>query len=670
VTLEELPPADPRPIPPIELVSRPYRSGEIAGRNQEDLRNRIPANYLLEEMQFSDAVAGDALPAILQSPQLKDGHKGKAMFFNENNKGFLGRKIGWYDRGQPFSFDFWYFVGAEYPEMVPVINHRDDDNSGGSGFRVQLEDGHLWYYIAHSRPANMIAISTVEKIPVGEWVHMTLTYDGSSTAAGTRIFLNGRQADVVVDHDTLSRSILPYGYSGALDRHNGLSFGTQFREKSPVGSGIDEFRVYTKALTTLEVEYLHDGLQGRLRENQAPLPASTAFVAAGDEQVKQTLATLTGIRQRHNDLVSLVPQVLIMGDSPQPVATHVLNRGVYDQPGQQVFPKGMDHILAWDDALPQNRLGLARWLTDPRHPLTARVFVNRMWQYHFGRGIVETAGDFGAQGAIPSHPELLDWLALEFIESGWDIKHLNRLIVESATFRQVSNFTPSLLDKDPQNILLARGPRWRMQAETVRDTALANAGLLSDSVGGPSAYPYQPEGVWNSQNSSYVYPAPDQVPQDEHHRRTLYTFVKRSALHPFLQNFDFADRNSSVPQRRPSSTPLQALSLMNDPQFIEASRVLASRVLTDPLLLSDEDRLKVLYRIVARRTPGAEQTALLHDYYQSQKTVFASDPQKAEALLSTGIVDAADDGPDAGELAALAHVAMLIMNSPDAYTIW
>jgi hypothetical protein len=361
-----------------------------------------------------------------------------------------------------------------------------------------------------------------------------------------------------------------------------------------------------------------------------------------------------------------MPQVLVMGDAPQPIPTFVLNRGVYSAPGDRVYPHGLDAVLKWDEQRPQNRLGLAQWLFDPRNPLTARVFVNRIWQLHFGRGIVETAEDFGSQGSIPTHPELLDWLAVEFVQSGWDMKALHKRIVMSAAYRQSSDASDAALARDARNELYARGPRWRMTAEMVRDNALAASGLLVAKVGGPSVMPYQPESIWNALNSFYQYPEAANVPQDELHRRTLYTFVKRNALHPALRIFDFKNRTESVARRRSSNTPLQALDLLNDPQFVEAYRSLAAEALKSS---PDVDaQLTRLYRLGARAAPGVQHLELLRTYYETQRDEFAADTAKRDALLKVGVAPA-DSALDATALAALTNVAAVVMNSPDAFTV-
>jgi hypothetical protein len=389
-------------------------------------------------------------------------------------------------------------------------------------------------------------------------------------------------------------------------------------------------------------------------------------LTATDPQVVAARAALTAARANENEIATSIPQVLVMGDAPEPTPTFVLNRGVYSEPGEQVEPSGLDAVFAWDDAWPRNRLGLARWLFDRRNPLTARVLVNRVWQMHFGRGIVETSEDFGAQGAIPTHPELLDWLAVEFVESGWDVKALHRLVVTSAAYRQSSTLSDELAARDAANALYARGPRWRMTAEMVRDNALRASGLLAATVGGPSVKPYQPAGIWNPLNSFYDYPAPEGLPPDDLHRRTLYSFVKRNATHPALKIFDFTNRTESIARRRSSNTPLQALLLMNDPQYVEAYRSLAAQALRSS---PDEDaQLTRLYRLGTRSTPSPAHVAVLREYYAQQRAAYAGNDAKIASVLDVGVVPA-DASLDRATLAALTNVAALVMNSPDAYTV-
>jgi hypothetical protein len=652
-------PFGPSPPPPNETAEQ---------RRQRDaaaLAARVPRTYTAEALTISPAATPGVPAAVIQTPIFRDGVKDQALFFDETNRGFLGRDVGWYDRSEPFSIDFWFFAAESY-ENVPVINHLAEQNSGRTGYRLAIQQGRLWVSLAHSPPANMIALESIEPFPVGRWTHGTLTYDGSSRAAGTKVYLDGRRAEMRVDHDRLTRSILPWSSGDVFDPFVGLAFGTRFREKAPVGSGIDELRVFDRELQPLEIAFLHDEESLASFEPDRLRAELTGLLAAADPAVVDAERSLVAARDAHDRLVTAVPQILVMGDAPEPIPTFVLNRGVYSAPAERVSPRGLVSVLAWDESLPPNRLGLAEWLFDAEHPLTARVFVNRVWQMHFGRGLVETSEDFGSQGAIPTHPELLDWLSVRFVESGWDVKALHRAIVTSSTYRQSSVLTDQLRARDPGNTLYARGPRWRVTAEMVRDHALAVSGLLERKVGGPSVKPYQPQGIWTPLNSFYQYPVPESLPPGEHHRRTLYTFVKRNAPHPALKIFDATNRTESIARRRSSNTPLQALVLMDDPQYVEAYRALAAAALREPSAL--DAKLVRLYRLATRSKPTEAELELLRRYHGEQRERFAADRDKARSLIAVGVTDVPAD-PDAVELAAMTNVAALVMNSPDAYTV-
>jgi hypothetical protein len=370
-------------------------------------------------------------------------------------------------------------------------------------------------------------------------------------------------------------------------------------------------------------------------DHDALKSALTDLVMARDPQVAEAKRQLDEAREAENKIVSILPQVLVMADAPLPRAAYLLNRGLYSERGEEVTPHGLERIYPWNESFPKNRLGLAKWLFDPKQPLTARVFVNRMWQMHFGQGIVETSENFGAQGSIPTHPELLDWLTASFIESGYDVKALHRLIVMSNTYRQRSDATEEMLEKDPRNLYLAHGPRYRMPAELVRDQALAASGLLVRTIGGPSVYSYQPDGIWNAGNTAHRYPAPETVPADDLHRRSLYTFIKRTALNPELQLFDFPDRNLSSVRRQISNTPLQALELLNDPQFVESYRLLATQALLET---ADTDaQLTTLFRLATRRRPRPDELAIVRDYYRGEERRYTESKEDAAKLLRMGV---------------------------------
>ncbi len=669
-----------KPIPPSASSAGAPPAG-IRGGEARQRRNSFipppgatikPDEVVLAGMRRGDLRASPNLvpggkPAIIESPLLRPGIRGNALYFDDTNKGFLEGDLGRFERTQPFSVDVWVRPGEAYKEAT-VFSNREVDFLGGQGYALLLMDNHLRFSMMHSRAGNMIRVRSRQPIPVGGWTHVSVTYDGSSRAAGLGLYVNGVPAEVDVERDNLTRTVLPAGgrLSGPFDAYVGFAFGKRFRDFTLKDGALDELRVFNRRLTPLEVRYLH-GDEAVLKEQPADLQRDLKeFSVATDAAVVGAEKALGQAREAHNLLVSVQPQIMVMGDTPTPRSTYVLGKGLYSNHEQEVEPQGLTQVFPWNAALPRDRFGLAQWLFDPKNPLTARVFVNRVWQMHFGKGLVETAEDFGAQGSIPSHPELLDWLATGFVQSGWDLKALHKLIVMTATYRQSSNATDELLERDPQNRLLARGLRIRMPAEMVRDQALAASGLLVRQVGGPSTYPYQPEGIW-SQWIDAVYPDANAVPDDQHHRRSIYSSVKRSAPHPAMAVFDLPERNVTNARRRTSNTPLQALVLLNDPQYLEAYRNLAAQALKVEDADLDAQIVRV-FRLATRRPPRADELALLRSYYQTQRTEFASHPDKAGQLLSIGVAPVPADA-DKIELAALTNVTAAVMNTPDAYSI-
>ena len=358
--------------------------------------------------------------------------------------------------------------------------------------------------------------------------------------------------------------------------------------------------------------------------------------------------------------MSGLTEVMVMGErTADRRQTHVLKRGAYDAPGDPVDAGTPAVLGAFSDSLPKNRLGLAKWLVDPAHPLTARVAVNRLWHLCFGRGLVATLGDFGSQGELPSHPELLDWLAIRFVESGWDAKAMLKEIVLSATYRQSSLASPSLRERDPQNVWLARGPSHRLSAEQIRDNALAASGLLVREIGGPSVKPYQPEGLWEelATRNATVY---EQDHGDNLYRRSLYTIWKRTSPPPSMTSFDATERLYCTVQRQRTSTPLQALILMNDPQYVEASRVLAERMVREGGD-APEQRIAYGFRLLTGRLPRAKEATQLDDLYRAELEDFRKEPDRTRSLLSVGEYSR-DEALDPAETAALAVVASTILN--------
>jgi len=382
-------------------------------------------------------------------------------------------------------------------------------------------------------------------------------------------------------------------------------------------------------------------------------------------ELKQLFDNAEKWREEDAAIEKVIPMTMVAREMDKPRETFMLVRGEYDKKGEQVGP-GVPAVLPpWPKDAPTNRLGFARWLLDPSHPLTARVTVNRFWQQYFGVGLVKTTEDFGVQGEHPSHPELLDWLATEFSQSGWDVKRLQKRIVTSATYRQSSRLTPELLARDPENRLLARAPRFRVDAEVVRDSALAISGLLIDKRGGRSVKPYEPPGLWEavSFNSSQKY-IPDK--DEGQYRRSLYTHWKRQSPPPNMLLFDAPTREYCSVRRSRSNTPLQALTLLNDPQFVEASRAFAQRMMLEGGNDAKE-RIAFGFRLATARRPRADEIKVLLDVFQRQLADFRQDKPAAEKFLRVGNFKV-DSNCDASELAAWTTIASMLLNLDETVT--
>jgi hypothetical protein len=394
---------------------------------------------------------------------------------------------------------------------------------------------------------------------------------------------------------------------------------------------------------------------------------SGAFRLRNSEEVKTLQADINALAHRRRDIEETLPTVMVMEELAQPRASHVLLRGDYRQPGPEVFPGTPGRLPPMADGMPPNRYGLALWLTDPANPLTARVAVNRIWQMLFGRGIVKTSNDFGAQGEWPSHPDLLDRLAVDFVENRWDVKHLLKQIVRSSAYRRSSTNNNPSRARDPENRWLARGPRTRLQAEMIRDQALAVSGLLVEKIGGPSVKPYQPPGLWLELNDRPGYSHAYQHDSGTNlSRRSLYTYWKRASPPPAMSTFDAPDREICTLARPNTNTPLQALVLMNDPTFVEAARTLATRV----GLRHPDDvpaAIRSAFEGVTSRLPSEAEIAILHHAYDAELARFSRDEQAARELITVG-ESPCDPTLAPAKLAALTIVASVILNLDEAVT--
>ncbi len=452
---------------------------------------------------------------------------------------------------------------------------------------------------------------------------------------------------------------------------------TDIDEAAPerwIRASLDDLRLYSRGLDPAEIEFLAVTqpaqstlrIPAKQRSTDQRLALLDFFFENGAPQDLRTLnRRLNSLYDERDELQYQIPTSMVMSEMAIPRETKILGRGDYRNGTETVTPGVPSFLPPLPAGAPQNRLGLAQWLLSPDHPLTARVAVNRFWQMYFGHGIVKTGEDFGSQGEFPVHPELLDWLATEFRTSGWDIKAMQKTIVMSAAYRQSSRSTPALLEKDPENRLLARGPRFRLPAEAIRDSALASSGLLNAKVGGPSVNPYQPKGVW--EDIAYGDTFSSQIFEQDHgdalYRRSLYTFWKRTAPPPGLATFDAPDREKCTGRRSLTNTPLQALVLLNDTTYVEASRALAARMMIE----GGKDPLAFGFRTALSRAPQRAERDLLARQYRDQLAVYRNFPEGVDRLLSNGEIETPKE-LNRAQLAAWTTIASVILNLDEAVT--
>jgi len=615
---------------------------------------------------------------------------------------------GDFERSKPFALALW--VEPAPAHGVKVLQ-KHDAGKNWCGWELEVDDptysgnqkrtAHFRMRFAGSWPDDAFEVQTKDRVALNGAHHLMIEYDGAGKASGVRLYVDGKPVESEVLKDHLRGD---FRTSAPLETGD-KSLGTPFEGR------LDDLRIYNRMLSGAEVEELAVrlparslllALDGRPAEEIAALqpekPAEEVQIGEEDkaqtkeekdkalekerqtrlseyflehaaaEKERSVYAQLKELRKEKATLEDAIPTVMIMAEMKKPRDTFVLGRGQYDNPKDKVTP-GVPAVLPpMAPGLPMNRLGLAKWIVSPGNPLTARVAVNRYWQEYFGAGIVKTSEDFGSQGEQPSNPALLDWLATEFVATGWNVKGMQRLIVTSAAYRQSSRVTPELEERDPENRLLARGPRFRLPAELIRDNALAVGGLLNDRIGGPSVYPYQPKGLWEEMafGSGFTGQTYSESRGPDLYRRSMYTVWKRTVPPAALVTFDAPDREKCTARRSITNTPLQALVLMNDPTYVEAARFLAARMITEGGA-APEGRIKYAFRMATGRIPDAQETAVLQGAANEALAGFRQHRDEATALLAVG---ASRNNPslDPQELAAWTTVASMILNLDETIT--
>jgi hypothetical protein len=628
-------------------------NGDLHGEIHLDPPKSEKYTYLME----NGPVVVESTPMVIE-PAWKGG---EALYVNAlagSAGSFDGKRFVEVGNIADFGFyDAFTLAAWIYPTAGSgAILSRAQDESEGEGVGLYLKDGHLQANLVQRWLDDGARVESVATVELNRWSHVTLTYDGSRLARGIQIYLNGVPLQLKVNLDYVNQS-----FAAKQPLRIGAGLGSENR----FHGSIADVRVHRAALSPDEtaVLALPDSITrlARISPEQRTAAQSNKlrwcfldlYAPPALQAIRKEILDLRDQRQR---LLDSFPTVMVMQEG-LPRDTHLLIRGAYDRPGEKVSP-GVPAVLPpLPEGAPNNRLGFAKWLVDPSNPLPARVTMNRFWQMYFGVGLVKTAENFGSQGEWPAHLELIDWLATEFIRTGWDLKAMQKTIVMSATYRQSSKVTPELQQRDPENRLLARGPRLRLPAETLRDQALAVSGLLVGTIGGPSVKPYQPPGLWKELAGGDDY-KPDTGAGL--YRRSLYTFWKRTAPPPMMMNFDAAGREACVVRELRTNTPLQSLNLMNDLTFLEAARALSARMLHEGGD-SPAQRISYGFELATARPPKARESEILMTSLRYYLDTFQADRPAALKYVSVGDAPA-DSKQDASEAAAYMSVASMILN--------
>jgi hypothetical protein len=665
----------------------------------EPMRDALATHYPFNG-DLSDALSRHDGKLVRGEITYEDGPTGKAAEFRGETEVSLGQ-AGDFDGRDPFAFGAW----VNFYDSKSVVFQKRDASEHWAGYELGVGDVvytgirqrnlRIVVRLAASWPESAIEVRSRNRVLLDGAHHLLVNYDGSGKAAGLKIFVDGKLLETESVKDALRGSCRN---SAPLEIGN-QNIGGLFKGQ------VSDLRIYSRTLSDTEVENLAVHLPARvlltklagtpaveiaaLQPEKPPEEADIGELEKAEskeqkqaklekkdqarlseyflkhdapEKYRQAYSQLVELRKEKDKLEKSITTTMVMAEMSKPRDTFVLGRGQYDNKGEKVTPGVPAFLPPMPEDLPRNRLGLAKWILDPSNPLTARVVVNQYWQQYFGTGIVKTAEDFGSQGEQPSHPQLLDWLATEFVRTGWDIKAMQRLIVTSGTYRQSSRVSRELLERDPENRLLARGPRFRLPAEIVRDNALAISGLLNDKIGGPSVYPYQPAGLWEEMAFGQGFSGQTYTPSSgpDLYRRGLYTVSKRTVPPPSLTIFDAPDREKCTARRGVTNTPLQALTLLNDPTYVEAARALAQRALRTGGR-SDGERIDFTFKLATARTPDPQERNVLLGSLSEFRSTYGQDQAQVTKLLSVG-ESKPDSTLDPREVAAWTTLASMILN--------
>jgi hypothetical protein len=649
-----------------------------AERQWEQQQRQVPVSDvtsgLTDEYLFDDSLANrmnESAAAKLVTGKLTytDGRNGRAADLEAEPQLSIPA-LGQVSTTRPFSITFFLKPGG--PSGMSILQKYEDPAKKGQGYEIALDycsknNCNVIVKMTGTTADSLLSIKTQHGLELEAWNHLAVTYDGSGSAKGIQVYVDG----VSVPIDTISNTSFNATFDKGLLQIGNKDWGT------PLKGQLSDLRFYQRRLYTSEVLQL--GLLAPLRQViEHPLEKRSSdqqrwlrkyFLAqvaspreAGLDRDRATLQR--GLDQLNRE----IPSTMVMADMDKPRPTYILRRGDYQLRGDEVTPTVPAVLPPLPKDAPLNRLTLAKWIVDPANPLTARVAVNHFWQMYFGLGIVKTSEDFGSQGDPPSNQALLDWMATEFVRTGWDVKAMQKLIVMSAVYRQDSKVSPQLLERDPENRLLARGPRFRLPAEMIHDQALAISGLLTTKIGGRSVSPYQPKGLWEEMafGGEFTGQTYEQSHGEDLYRRAMYTIVKRTVPYPGLNTFDAPDREKCTARRTTTNTPLQALVLLNDPTYVEAARVLAQRDLAEAKP-TEAERIRYVFRLATDRNPSPAEETILAKLYQREHAHYADAKDAADKLLTVGETKP-DPRFDPAELAAWTLVASAVLNMDESIT--
>ncbi len=635
--------------------------------SEKGLLGRYPLNATTKssKVYFADA---NTKATTSTAPKIVEGKKGKAFEFTGEYDEMHLNNIPNFEWTDKFSASLWLNTTKRITGRTQtLLGTTGDKNNFWRGWDFYLDSlNHLNARLIHSLPHNYIHMRSKDSVKTKEWRHVAFTYDGTAKAKDLILYIDGEKMASEIAFDNLYKSIKTIRSGNHEPFDTPVRVAKSYRaftgENGNFIGRLDHIEMYSRVLTPLEIEK-----NAELKKQNTPKKSSVTYWVNQSPEVGKIEKDLKHLREKWLAQMMPVMEVMVMEEMPEKRPTYVYARGDYEQPTYKVAPNTPEILPKFLPDYPKNRLGLAQWIFSEDNPLSARVTVNRYWQMLFGKGLVHTPEDFGVQGALPTHPKLMDWLAVYFMESDWNVKQLLKIMVMSHTYRQSSYTSEEMRQKDPNNNYLARSNTYRLPAEMIRDNALAASGLLVKHLGGKSVKPYQPPNLWIEKSSfSHELMYYKESKGDSLYRRSMYTFIRRTQPHPAMTAFDAPSREVCTVARENTNTPLQALVLLNDTQFVEASRVLAERAQKEGGNNLDE-QITYAFRLATSRKPKTEEIRLLKELFENQAEYFKNSPKEALKYVTVGN-KVFDNSLNTYKTAAMTVVANTLLNHDEAYT--